>query len=134
MDDNKETPVPVDETIEAPDETLPDLPPQLTGVFSIPLLQMWEEQLRGELEGYAGLASMDTYDQFMRSWSNWIKYTEVEKVRRQLSLLAMESLEHFDRGVEFAIQGDPRSREEIWGDAENDWELNKKIRRSSLFM
>src|SRR5690606_34852806 len=128
-----------EETVEMPEELTteqilangdPEMAERLRnagkGLYEHTLIEIWENDLRRELEGYADQASMDTYDQFLRSWS-WLKYSDVEKCRRHLLRLTQESMDAFDEALDICLKNDPRTREQILDSNETDWKDNKAI-------
>lgn len=95
------------------------------GKYEHTLIEIWEDTLRRELEGYSDQASLDTYEQFLRNWP-WLKYSDVEPARRLMITLTQEGLDALDAGVKYILEDDPRTLEEVMASHETDWVDNSK--------
>jgi len=98
------------------------------GLYDTVLLEMWEAQLIDEITGHRELASMSLYENFMTTWP-WLGYGNIEKTRMILAELTEESLATLYEAIDYAAAQEtpPRSREEVYQSAEDDWNLNRHI-------
>ena len=98
------------------------------GVYENTLLTMWEDQLRQEMIGYGDAATLDVYDRMLREW-HWVRYHDIEPIRRQLLLLTKECLDMLDEAVEYVLAQEkpPRTRKEAFENSEHDWLANKAL-------
>lgn len=96
------------------------------GKYEHTLIEIWGDDLSRELEGYAAQASMDTYEQFVRSWP-WLKYSDVDACRKAMLKLTQESQDAMDDAVQAILAKTDRTYEELLGSQETDWPDNKEI-------